>query len=261
MFKPFLSLCCVALCSNAFAQQDEVQDMSDPLAIYTQAGVGATDKGLNFKVGKAYDTGDDTTSAQFVVEAKGILGDTLGWRSDNRTTQSLDSVRFRNFGVKLTNMRASQLDVNYNFKSNLVADESADISYSMIQALKPMGPLTLFPLAGVGTSVGKDERQKDGSIDDGYSFMGTYGLIGMYSKITITDKIWLNYNPFWLTTLTGSSTYRDNYYGRDESNILTHEFSASYQINPRMNVRYFANWNENVDVFDGDHRIEFNYQL
>lgn len=29
------------------AQESEVQDMSDPLAVYTQAGFGYTDKGLN----------------------------------------------------------------------------------------------------------------------------------------------------------------------------------------------------------------------
>ena len=261
MLKTLLAITSVSLGTHALADQQDVEDMSDPLAIYTQVGAGATDKGFNFKLGKAYDTGDDATAAQFVVEAKGLLGDTLGWRSDNRTTQSLDSLRFRNFGVTLENMRATQLDVNYNFRGNLVADENADISYSMIQALPPVGALTFFPLAGVGASVGKDERQSDGSIDDGYSFMGTYALVGMYAKFAINDKIWLNYNPFWLTTVTGSSTYRDHYYGLDERNILTHEFAASYQITPRFNVRYFANWNENVDIKDGDHRIEFNYQL
>ncbi|WP_105201251.1 MULTISPECIES: hypothetical protein [unclassified Pseudoalteromonas] len=256
-----LTLCALPLCNSALAQEQDVADMSDPLAIYTQVGGGATDKGLNFKLGKAYDTGDDATAAQFVVEAKGLLGDTLGWRSERHTTESLDSLRFRNFAVTLKSLRATQLDVNYNFRANLVADESADISYSIIQALPPKGAFNFYPLAGVGASVGKDERQSDGSVDDGYSLMGGYGLIGMYAKVNLSDKIWLNYNPFWLTTLTGSSTYKDNYYGLNESSILTHEFAASYQITPRMNVRYFANWNENVDIFDGDHRIEFNYQL
>ncbi len=26
-------------------------------------------------------------------------------------------------------------------------------------------------------------------------------------------------------------------------------------------IQTFANWNENVDFMDGDHRLEFNYQL
>ncbi|MBS3797966.1 hypothetical protein [Pseudoalteromonas sp. BDTF-M6] len=261
MKTAFLTLCTLTFSTSVYAEEQDVADMSDPLAIYTQVGGGATDKGVNFKLGKAYDTGDHATAAQFVVEAKGLLGDTLGWRSEHHTTQSLDSLRFRNFAVTLQSLRATQLDVNYNFRANLVADESADISYSLIQALPPMGAFNFYPLAGVGASVGKDERQSDGSIDDGYSLMGSYGLIGMYAKVNLSDKIWLNYNPFWLTTLTGSSTYKENYYGLNERNILTHEFAASYQITPRLNVRYFANWNENVDIFDGDHRIEFNYQL
>ena len=109
--------------------------------------------------------------------------------------------------------------------------------------------------------MGESALEDDGSIDSGYSTMGVYGLIGMYSKVAITDQIWINYNPFWLSTIAGSDNYKDNYYGFDQSHILTHEFAVSYQINPRMNLRYFANWNENVDFFDGDQRIEFNYQL
>ncbi|MDQ9093187.1 hypothetical protein RC083_16540 [Pseudoalteromonas haloplanktis] len=243
------------------AADDDVQDMSDPLAIYTQVGAGVTDKGINLKIGQAYDTGDATTAAMNIIEVKGVLGDSLGWRSDARTTDSIDSFRFRNFTTKLTNGTATQIDANYNLNGNLVAEENMDVSYSFIKALAPMGAFTFYPLAGVGVSVGENAIEDDGSIDSGFSTMGVYGLIGMYSKIKITDKIWLNYNPFWLSTIAGSDNYKDNYYGYDESNILTHEFAISYQINPRMNLRYFANWNENVDFFDGDQRIEFNYQL
>ncbi|GAL25797.1 hypothetical protein JCM19239_4284 [Vibrio variabilis] len=39
----------------------EVQDMSDPLAVYTQVGAGSTNKGLNFKLGQVYDTGNEAT--------------------------------------------------------------------------------------------------------------------------------------------------------------------------------------------------------
>ena len=242
--------------------EKEIQDMSDPLAIYTQAGFGLTDKGLNLKVGQAYDTGDKSTAGMNVIEVKGILGKTLGWRGESSTSDSIDSFRFRNFSSNLTNGRATQIDANYNINANpLVASESADISYSLIQAFPAVGAFTFYPLAGVGVSIGKDAIEDDGSIDSGYSTMGAYALVGMYSKIKITDKIWLNYNPFWLTTIAGADNYTDNYYGLDKSHILTHEFAASYQINPRANLRYFANFSENVDFLDGDHRIEFNYQL
>lgn len=243
------------------AADKEVQDMSDPLAIYTQAGLGFTDKGVNIKIGQSYDTGVATTAGMNVVEIKGIYGDALGWRGDDITTDSVDSFRFRNFSTNLTNFRAKQIDANLTLKQNLVAEKSADISYSLIQALPPMGILTLYPLAGAGVSMGENVLEDDGTIDSGYSIMGFYGLVGMYSKLAITDKIWLNYNPFWLATISGSDNYENNYYGVDQGDILTHEFALSYQLSPRFNIRLFANWNENVDFSDGDHRIEFNYQL
>jgi len=257
-----ITLISIGVSFSSYADnQKEVQDMSDPLAVYTQIGFGTTNKGLNLKVGQAYDTGIATTAGMNVIEVKGIYGDALGWESDSKTTDSIDSFRFRNFSVDLSSMSATQIDANYNLNANLVADESMDVSYSFIKALKPMGRFTFYPLAGVGASLGENTLEDDGSRDSGYSIMGAYGLVGMYAKVTINDKIWLNYNPFWLTTIGGSDNYKDHYYGLNQSHILTQEFAASYQINPRMNLRYFANWNENVDFVDGDHRLEFNYQL
>ena len=65
-----------------------------------------------------------------------------------------------------------------------------------MQALPKMSIFNLYPLAGIGGSFGKDVVKDNGSIDDGFAFNGTFGLIGMYGKIAITDKVWLNYNPF-----------------------------------------------------------------
>jgi hypothetical protein len=48
--------------------------MSDPLAVYTQGGLGASDKGLNLKVGQSYDTGNPETMAMNIIEVKGIAG-------------------------------------------------------------------------------------------------------------------------------------------------------------------------------------------
>ena len=67
--------------------------------------------------------------------------------------------------------------------------------------------------------------------------------------------------PHLFTSLSGSESYKDNAYGEGNDNVFLHEFAVNYQINPRMNVRYFANWNENLDFSDGSHRIEINYQL
>jgi hypothetical protein len=83
----------------------------------------------------------------------------------------------------------------------------------------------------------------------------------MYSKYAITEKLWLNYNPFYLETISGSDVYQDNAYGQGESSVLTHEASISYQVTPKFNVRYFSNWTENISFEDGNHRVEFNYQF
>ncbi|GAA5315259.1 MAG: hypothetical protein AseanaTS_04630 [Candidatus Pelagadaptatus aseana] len=233
--------------------EDEVQDMSDPLAVYTQAGFGITDKGLNIKIGQTYDTGSDTTMGMNIIELKGVFGESLGFRGSDEplyghVDDSIDSFRFRNFKVDMTNGRGSQIDANIN-----IDGETGDVSYSLIQALPKWGPMQLYPLAGLGVSAANDS-------DDGFEIPGAFGVLGFYGKFTVTDNIWINYNPVWLSTLAGSNDYEDGHYAGD-SNILAHEFAISYQFTPRFNMRYFANWNEVVDYGDGDHRLEFNYQL
>ncbi|WP_061016080.1 hypothetical protein [Vibrio splendidus] len=255
------ALICVPSVAKA---EDSVQDMSDPLAVYTQAGAGYSDKGLNLKFGQTYDTGSDTTMGMNVLEVKGIAGDAIGFRDNDKSKfkdvdDSIDSVRFRNFTVDLTNGRGAQVDVNYNFDTN-----QGSASYSFIQALPKFGPVNLYPLAGAGIAAGEpltDKSRSDADeLHDRYDMHGTFYVAGMYAKIEITDKIWLNYNPMYMGTIGGSDTYKNGAFYGDNS-IMTHEFAASYQINPRLNVRYFANWNEEVDFEDGDHRVEFNYQF
>lgn len=238
----------------------EVQDMSDPLAVYTQAGFGITDKGLNIKIGQAYDTGSTTTMGMNIIEAKGIAGEVLGWSNTVEPDDSLDSFRFRNFKVDMTNGRGAQVDATYD-----VEQESIDASYSIIQALPKMGPINLYPLAGLGVNIQNNAVDSivDGHkvIDNGFSVPGVFGVVGMYGKWAINDKIWLNYNPMFLTSIVGSDYYTGNTYGTDNSNIFVHEFIVSYQITPVSNVRYFANFSDEVNFSDGEHRIEFNYQF
>lgn len=243
------------------SEQQDVQDMSAPLAVYTQVGIGATNKGINIKLGQAYDTGNKQTVALHLLEAKGALGDSLGWDEGAGIDNAIDSLRYRHFGVNLTNGRGSQIEFNYNLDERNIAERSGDISYSIIQALPKMGPVNLYPLAGLGGAFGNNAIEDDGTVDSGFSAFGVYGLVGLYGKLAITDKIWLNYNPFYLSSIAGSSYYQDNTYGAGNSSIFLHEFVLSYQINPKLNIRYFANWNEYVDFNDGDHRLEINYQL
>ncbi|UPQ88974.1 hypothetical protein [Vibrio sinaloensis] len=250
------STACVFGASTVHAADNEVQDMSDPLAIYTQVGGGVTNKGLNLKVGKTYDTGKENVAGMNVLEVKGIAGDTLGWHDDPQlTNDSVDSFRIRNFTANLKNGRGAQIDLNYDLNK-----EFGSASYSFIQALPKLGPLQLFPLAGAGVAFGNNVIGDDGHAVSGYSVPGTFALVGTYTKLELTDHVWLNYNPMYMATLSGSDTYK--HYGLEANDsVLTHEFAISYQIIPRFNVRYFANWTENTRFSDGDHRIEFNYQL
>lgn len=258
--RSIFALTSLSITTASFAQESEIQDMSDPLAVYTQAGFGYTDKGLNVKVGQTYDTGNDVTMGMNVFEIKGVAGDTLGW-NDRNNDDSIDSIRFRNFSVDLTNGRGSQVDVNWNFDSN-----QGSASYSFIQALPQMGMFNFYPLAGLGIAAGEEfEGTTGGDLDasqvrDRYNLHGTFYVAGMYAKMQITDKIWLNYNPMYMGTISGSSDYKEQGFQQGDS-IMTHEFSLGYQLIPRANVRYYANWSENTHYSDGDHRIEFNYQF
>jgi len=128
-----------------------------------------------------------------------------------------------------------------------------------------MSIIQLYPLAGLGLSVANNVNENalwaDGDSPSGISIPGAYGMIGLYSKVTITKKIWLNYNPVWLSSLAGAPNYKKNTYGLNNSSSLTHEFAVNYQISPIFNIRYFGNWSNHVDFKDGGQRIEFNYQL
>ncbi len=115
----------VASSAVAADSSDSVQDMSDPLAVYTQAGAGVTNKGLNVKIGRAYDTGNDDTMAMNILELKGIAGSSLGWSGTSDRDDSIDSVRFRNFTINTTNGLGRQIDLNYN-----VEQEALNSSYS-----------------------------------------------------------------------------------------------------------------------------------
>ena len=247
--------------ASTLAQDKEVQDMSDPTAVYTQAGIGVTNKGINIKIGDSYDTGNADTMAMNIIEIKGIAGDIFGWDSGRVKDNSVDTFRVRNVTLDLTNGRGAQIDLNFNRKDNHLADENGNLSYAVIQAFPKVWRLNFYPLIGGGMEFGNNVIEDDGSIDSGYSVQGFNALVGTYIKLAITEKLWLNYNPFYFTTLSGSDNYVDNAFGDGNDDILTHEFATSYQFTPTFNIRYYANWSEYTDFDDGDHRIEVNYQL
>lgn len=247
--------------SSTVQPQKQLEDMSDPLAVYTRVAVGTTNLGLNLKVGIDYDTGKESTKAMHVLEIKGAFGETLGWGDDDEKDNSIDNFRYRNFVLNKKNGRGTQIDINYVFDESYLAKQSGDISYSLIQGFNPVGQLNLYPLIGGGLAFGNNSLEDDGSVDSGYSINGTFFVVGMYAKYAINDNVWVNYNPLWVSTLSGSGVYKDNAYGIGNSSLLTHEVAMGYKISPRLNIRYYGNWHENNNFSDGVHKIEVNYQL
>lgn len=140
--------------SIAEEQTNEIQDMSDPLAVFTQGGVGITDKGINLKMGQTYDSGKENIAAMNVFELKGIGGDMLGFRDNDNpmygsVDDSIDSFRLRNFQANIKNGQGRLLDMTYDVDS-----ETLNASYSILQALPQIGgSLNLYPLAGAGVTV------------------------------------------------------------------------------------------------------------
>lgn len=227
----FLAFAAVSV--NVWA--DDIQDMSDPLAVYTQTGIGWTQKGLNLKLGQAYDTGHSDSMAQHVLELKGFAG-RVG--TDEHADGSIDSMRYRHFHVDMTTGRGSQVDLDWNFDNDM-----GSASYSMIQALPKMGRVQLYPLAGVGISVTDNQ---------GYSVPASFALVGMYGKLDISERIWVNYNPMYTSQLGGDDDYK-NAFG------INHEAAVSYQLTSTKNVRAFWNWGETIE--GTDFRIEMNFQF
>lgn len=140
---------------SAFSQttpdsDKEIQDMSDPLAIYTQGGLGVSDKGANIKIGQTYEVSQPGVMAMNIIEVKGIGGGLFYIRDNKKplyrnVDDSVNSFRFRNFQVKLAKGLGQQLDLSYDMDN-----DKLDASYSVIQALPKIGILQLFPLAGGG---------------------------------------------------------------------------------------------------------------
>ena len=259
MVKFFLPLLMLSACSTHLIAQesdaDELKDMSDPLAVYTRVGLGITNRGFNIKVGLEKKGADADKSIMNVFEIKGIGGDAVGWDGPYVRSNSVDSLRFRNFSVSKTSGRGTQIDISYNWHS-----ESGALSYSLLQGLPKWKNFNIYPLAGLGIAYAKDALQGDGTINSGFSIPGALVVVGMFAKYTVSDHIWLNYNPFWSTGLTGTDIFMDHGF-EGHSSVLTHETTVSYKLTPRSNVRYFANWSQYIDFKDGEHRIEYNYQF
>jgi len=249
----FLALTAILIAENNDTKT--LQDMSDPLAVYTRGGIGVTNRGVNIKIGVQYKSDDKNKNQMHVLEIKGIGGDVIGWDGPYERSNSVDSFRYRNFSVDKSNGRGTQIDLSYDLHS-----EAGALSYSLLQGLPKWQNFNLYPLVGIGLAYANNAPQDDGSIHSGISFPGVLAVVGMYGKYTVTDNIWINYNPFWTVGLLGSERFMD--YGFEgHSSVLTHEVTLSYKLSARSNIRYYANWSQYINYKDGAHRIEYNYQF
>ncbi len=89
----------------------------------------------------------------------------------------------------------------------------------------------------------------------GYAIPSSYVVVGTYAKVDVTDKIWLNYNPMYISTLNKNKNMSDLLDG------FHHEAAVSYKLNDRQTIRTFANWDHNTQFKNGDFRLEFNHQF
>ncbi len=154
----------------------EIQDMSDPLAVYTQAGAGYTDRGVNIKIGKSYDSGKPATMAMNVIEIGGIAGKAIGFRGD--ATNKIDFIRFRNFVINTKNGLGTQVDVSYNLNT-----KTGSASYALIQALPKMNIFQFYPLAGLGLAVANNVNEN-----------ATWADTGSPSGIKLSWGVWFSWN-------------------------------------------------------------------
>lgn len=241
----------------AFAKEQEVQDMSDPLAVYTQVGGSYGTNGINFKLGKTLDTGSPTDMSMILFEVKSMLGEHTkdegsSAMNPDMANDGISELRFRKFDVDMTNGRGISMDVIHNFDSN-----SGTASIGMIQALPKVGFWQAFPIIAAGVQYNDGSMHAADGESTGLHSDFAFASFTLYNKFQLTDTIWANYNPVYTQAIFGDQLYTDNLRGSDG---LTHEFVLSWQMTPKQNFRLWYNTTQN-NFSDGDFRLEYNQQF
>ena len=248
------------LAATSFAAENEApKDMSDPMAIYTSGGISYGTNGLNLKMMKTLDTGSATDLSALIVEVKDMnFHDNNDSVRGKERSSDPSELRLRKFDVDMTTGRGISYDIVQNLDktpSEEVLNKQGMASIGMMQALPLVkGVWTAYPIIGAGLWYGEDEQ--DGIETSGMSLNFT-----MYNKFQVTDKIWLNWNLTYMQGIYGKDSFKDNMNSADDS--LSHEFIASYQIDPTNNLRlWYNNSQKNFTNDDtGETRLEFNHQF
>ncbi|GIU29499.1 hypothetical protein L2719_15540 [Shewanella schlegeliana] len=247
----------LSISSIAFAEENEIQDMSDPLAVYTQLGASYGTNGINFKLGKTLDTGSATDMSMFLFEVKGLYGEHMKHQgasalAPENANNGVSELRFRKFDVDMTTGRGISMDVIHNFNAN-----SGTASVGMIQALPKVGVWQAFPIIAAGVEYNDGSKRSDTNEASGLHSDFVFASFTLYNKFLLTDTIWANYNPIYTQAIFGNEHYTENLKG---SNGLTHEFILSWQMTPTQNFRLWYNASQN-QFADGDFRLEYNQQF
>jgi hypothetical protein len=220
----------IALTFTGSVLATESADMSNPLAVFNVVGASYGTQGANLKVGIAYDTEDENTMAMHIVEIK-----------DNA-----ENIRYRHFGVDTTTGRGLMVDVGWDTEL-----KQGSAALQVMQALPKFGPFQLFPVIGGGMGIAEGIWNEPGYEEVvGYTMPGGFLNAGMYAKMDITDKLWLNYNPMYTHGMSGLLT---------GESAFNNEFIASYKTTENTTVRAFYNVASGKSFTDGDARVEFNY--
>ncbi|WP_051303040.1 hypothetical protein [Psychromonas aquimarina] len=224
---------CTLFTSIAYAdnaQPEEVADMSDPTAVYSSAGIGYSNKGANIKFGLQLPSKAENSAHMITVDVK----------------EGGDIIRGRYFNVNLKTGFAGSIDANYDTNT-----ETAHVSFGALQTIPLSEKLTIYPGLYAGVMIG-DDVDEFGKVN-GVSISAMTATAQMYSKYNITDKLWINLNPAYTTSLYGV-----------ETGVFDLETAVSYQITPRFNARLFHNnnmkvGNYNEELYESITRLEFNY--
>ncbi len=240
----------IAATSFAAETEKEVQDMSDPMAIYTSGGISYGTNGLNLKMMKTLDTGSKTDLSAIIVEIKDMdFADDGDVRHGTERSSAPSNLRLRKFDVDMTTGRGISYDIMHN------TDKDAGmLSVGVMQALPINSFWTAYPILGAGVWYAEDEQ-------NGIDVPGVTLNLTMYNKFTVTDKIWLNWNLTYAEGIFGKEEFKDD--RNSASDSLVHEFIASYQIDPRNNLRLWHNTSQDKMNEDdtGETRLEFNHQF
>ena len=261
-----VALTSLAVTAVAAEAEKDAKDMSDPMAIYTSGGISYGTNGLNLKMMKTLDTGSPTKLSALIVEAKDMdFADDGDTRHGTERSSGVSNLRLRLFNVDMTTGRGLSYDIIQNLDNT--GDQARNVnpdsdvlnkmgmaSIGMMQALPKVGFWQAYPIVGAGLWYGEDA-------DEGIDTSGVSLNFTMYNKFTVTDKIWLNWNLTYMHGIFGSDNFKGSMNSADDS--LSHEIIASYQIDPRNNLRlwYNASQKQFNDDNTGETRLEFNHQF